>query len=120
MAFNALISNSDDHPRNHALIAPGNDWHLSPAYDLTPSPTVSQERRLAMQIGTLGVSATRNNLLSVARRFDFSAEQATAEIDRIKDCVRTHWEREVRRHGGTEADVKAIAPAFDYPGFEYG
>ncbi len=119
MAFNALISNSDDHPRNHALIAPGSDWLLSPAYDLTPSPTVSQERRLAMQIGSHGVAATRKNLLSVARRFDFSAEEATAEIDRIQDCVQRHWEQEVRKHGGTEADVAAVAPAFDYPGFEY-
>lgn len=120
MAFNALISNSDDHPRNHALIAPGSDWQLSPAYDLTPSPTVSQERRLAMQIGALGVSATRKNLLSVARRFDFSAEEASAEIDRIQDCVRSHWEEEVREHGGTDVDVAAVAPAFSYPGFEYG
>lgn len=31
MAFNALISNSDDHPRNHAFIALTDDWRLSPA-----------------------------------------------------------------------------------------
>ena len=36
MCFNALISNTDDHPRNHALIAKDKDWKLSPAYDLTP------------------------------------------------------------------------------------
>lgn len=119
MAFNALISNADDHPRNHALLAPARDWHLSPAYDLTPSPGVSQERRLAMQIGEKGVAATRTNLLSVARRFDFTVEEATAEIDRIKDCVRTHWEAEVRKYGGTDAEVATIASAFDYPGFEY-
>jgi hypothetical protein len=32
MTFNALTSNNDDHPRNHAMIAPGNAWQLSPAY----------------------------------------------------------------------------------------
>ena len=119
IVFNALISNSDDHPRNHALIAPSADWHLSPAYDLTPSPTVSQERRLAMQIGERGVSATRANLLSAARRFDLTREQATTEIDRLKDFVLTHWERVVREEGAVNADVAAIASAFDYPGFEY-
>lgn len=36
MCFNALISNTDDHPRNHAIIAKGQDWQLSPGYDLTP------------------------------------------------------------------------------------
>ena len=34
MCFNAAISNTDDHPRNHAVIARGRQWRLSPAYDL--------------------------------------------------------------------------------------
>ena len=45
MCFNALISNADDHPRNHAIIARDRDWKLSPAYDLTPTPLTSQDRR---------------------------------------------------------------------------
>ncbi len=119
IAFNALISNADDHPRNHALIAPGAKWRLSPAYDLTPTPSSSQERRLAMTIGLHGVAATRVNLLSAAGRFALSEEAANAEIDRIKTVIATHWESEVRAAGGSEADVRAVAPAFDYPGFEY-
>ena len=55
MVFNALISNTDDHPRNHAAIAKARDWQLSPAYDLTPSMPVSLERRdLAMSCGDFG------------------------------------------------------------------
>jgi len=45
MTFNALISNIDDHPRNHAIIAKDRSWKLSPAYDLTPSPVIAQDRR---------------------------------------------------------------------------
>jgi len=45
MCFDALISSIDDHPRNHAVIAPDRDWRLSPAYDMTPSSPVSIERR---------------------------------------------------------------------------
>lgn len=48
--FNALISNNDDHPRNHAVVAAGEDWRLAPAYDLTPSPQHgSQERDHPME-----------------------------------------------------------------------
>ncbi|MDE0450117.1 MAG: type II toxin-antitoxin system HipA family toxin [Spirochaetaceae bacterium] len=36
ICFNAAVSNLDDHPRNHALLARGRQWRLSPAYDLTP------------------------------------------------------------------------------------
>jgi hypothetical protein len=57
MCFNALISNIDDHPRNHAIIAHSRTWGLSPAYDLTPSTPVSLERRdLAMACGDRGGS----------------------------------------------------------------
>jgi serine/threonine-protein kinase HipA len=53
--FNALISNTDDHPRNHALMAPFGEWRLSPTYDLTPFPAVSVERRdLALTLGDIG------------------------------------------------------------------
>ena len=55
MCFNALISNIDDHPRNHAVIAREHDWRLSPAYDLTPFTPISIERRdLAMICGDGG------------------------------------------------------------------
>lgn len=40
MCFNALISNIDDHPRNHAILAKDHNWRLSPAYDLIPGPLV--------------------------------------------------------------------------------
>lgn len=35
--FNMLVSNTDDHLRNHGFILePGRGWHLSPAYDMNP------------------------------------------------------------------------------------
>ncbi len=40
MAFSILISNTDDHPRNHGFLWAGSaGWRLSPAYDLNPAPT---------------------------------------------------------------------------------
>lgn len=78
MTFNALISNTDDHPRNHALIALDDDFHLSPAYDLIPFPLVSMERRdLALTIGDLGRYANAGNLVSQAARFLLEREAAT-------------------------------------------
>lgn len=52
MTFNALVSNTDDHPRNHAVIAHDQNFRLSPAYDLVPFPLASVERRdLALTAG---------------------------------------------------------------------
>jgi len=120
MAFNALVSNIDDHPRNHAVIAPGRDWRLSPAYDLTPSPSLSVEARdLALVCGVEGRVARRSNLVSQSGRFGLTEEEAGNIIDGIRDVVATRWEGEVRRYGGTDRDIELIIPAFLYPGFEY-
>ena len=77
MCFNALITNGDDHPRNHALIAKERDWGLSPAYDLTPSPLIAQEHRdLAMDCGDMGRFANARNLLSQHARFLLEKDEA--------------------------------------------
>jgi serine/threonine-protein kinase HipA len=120
VVFNALISNLDDHPRNHALIAPGRAWRLAPAYDLTPTPTVAIERRdLALECGPYGRMARRDNVLGAAPRFGLEPDAAGAIIDELKQTVQQHWRDEVLRLGGTEGDCKVIEPAFAYPGFEY-
>ncbi len=118
MVFNALISNTDDHPRNHALIAPSPEWDLSPAYDLTPNPLTSEEKRhLAMIAGKFGRYANRHNLLSGHARFKLSREEAVALVDSMQIVVRQRWRAVMRQHGVSEAECDRLAPAFDYPGF---
>lgn len=118
MVFNALISNTDDHPRNHAVIAPQDAWQLSPAYDLTPMPEVSMERRdLAMTIGDLGRRASARNLLSQCARFLLTPEEARRIVDEMEQVVRARWYPVARREGVSERDCAAISPAFAYEGF---
>ena len=118
MCFNPLISNSDDHPRNHALIAPNLDWTLSPAYDLTPDPLINEERRdLALDCGDMGRYANARNLLSQSARFLLKPEEAKAIIDEMEEIVRNRWYEIARREGVTDKDCEKIARAFAYPGF---
>ena len=119
MVFNALISNTDDHPRNHGLIAPGRDFELAPAYDLTPNPMFSMERRdLALTAGRFNRYANRENLLSECERFRLDKSQAAALIDQMKQTVESRWHATLRSHGVTEKDCSTLARAFVYPGFE--
>ncbi len=116
--FNALISNTDDHPRNHALVAMEREWALSPAYDLTPTPHISLDRRdLAMVVGDAGRWANAQNLLSQAPRFLLTTEQAVTIINDVEARVRDGWYRVARRVGVTEHDCDAISGAFCYAGF---
>jgi serine/threonine-protein kinase HipA len=118
MCFNALISNLDDHPRNHAFIAFDKDWRFSPAYDLTPSPVVSQDRRdLAMECGDLGRFANEGNLLSQSARFLLEPEEAKKIVNEMKAQIESTWYSTVRGSGVSENDAEAIRGAFVYPGF---
>ena len=118
MCFNALISNIDDHPRNHAFIVKDHDWKLSPAYDLTPSTPVSLERRdLALSCGDLGRYAHAENLLSQSPRFYLGREAAQAIITDMENCIGGTWHETARREGVTEQDCERIKGAFVYPGF---
>ena len=118
IVFNALISNIDDHPRNHALIAPERSWMLSPAYDLTPAPMVSLDRRnLAMECGNQGRFANETNIISEHGRFLLDREEAEKIIAEMKEQVSKTWEESVLASGASQRDVEAIRSAFVYPGF---
>jgi serine/threonine-protein kinase HipA len=117
ICFNALISNTDDHPRNHALIAWTTDWRLSPAYDLTPDTPISLDRRdLALDCGDYGRYAHADNLLSQSPRFYLERSDAKGVIAAMEDQVRATWHETARRAGVTERDCAKIAGAFVYPG----
>jgi serine/threonine-protein kinase HipA len=120
MCFNALISNTDDHPRNHAVVAKDRSWRLSPAYDLTPSTPVSIEHRdLAMAIGDFGRYASAQNLLSQSRRFLLGEAEAKKIVTEMKATVAKTWYTVARAEGVTLSDCKKINDAFIYPGFSF-
>lgn len=120
MVFNALISNIDDHPRNHAVIAKEREWKLSPAYDLTPSPVIAQDHRdLAMEIGDQGRFANAKNLLSQHTRFLLEEAEAKAIVSDMTEKVRVTWYDVIRAQGVTERDAETIKGAFVYEGFSF-
>ena len=119
MVFNALIANSDDHPRNHAMIADEKGWRLSPAYDLTPTPQISPfDRSLAMAIGDNGRAATAANLLSRTEVFGLSRDKATDLIRRMRELIRREWYGVCRSAGVSDGDCDFISSAFNQEGFD--
>ena len=120
MCFNALISNIDDHPRNHAVIAREHDWRLSPAYDLTPFTPISIERRdLAMICGDGRRRANATNLLSQSSRFLLEKDTAARLLDDMQEQITSTWRDTARRAGVSETDCDKISGAFVYEGFFY-
>ena len=120
MCFNVLISNIDDHRRNHAVIAAEYDWQLSPAYDLTPFTPVSIERRdLALICGDAGRRANATNLLSQSNRFLLEKDGAARLLDDLQKQIKSTWHETARQAGVSEPDCEKISSAFVHEGFLY-
>jgi len=118
ICFNALISNLDDHPRNHAFIAKERSWKLSPAYDITPSVPVGLERRdLALECGDQGRYANAKNILSQHSRFLLERSEAEMIVNDLKAQVHATWYATMRASGVSEKDTETLSGAFVYPGF---
>ena len=123
ICFNAAVSNIDDHPRNHALLARSTSWQLSPAYDLTPAPLQAEIRRdLAMACGLMEGSpsrwANRRAILAGAGRFLLKPAEAEAILTRIFTAVATSWEATLREASVSPGDCQRLSRAFLYPGLE--
>jgi len=115
MVFNAMVTNNDDHPRNHALLQRNGQWRLSPAYDILPVPMISLERRdLALEAGSFGRVASFYNLVSRPEVFGLSRNQAIDELGRIRRVV-LDWRNLFQKHGVSAKDIEimeqAILPA---------
>lgn len=91
MVFNILVSNDDDHLRNHAFLfdAAGAGWRLSPLYDVVPRPQVAQERMLHLGVGPRGRLATLDNAMAGAGRFGLLPPDAARIADRVTRVVRS-------------------------------
>ncbi len=120
MVFNALVSNSDDHPRNHAMLCWREEaWLLSPLFDVVPGGhPASFERELALTVGRFGRSARRANLLSEAGTFGLAPTEADALITQMKGQVSARWEECFRQFGAIQSDLDAVRHALVPDAFE--
>jgi serine/threonine-protein kinase HipA len=96
MVFNILVTNDDDHLRNHGLLwdPEARGWVLSPLYDVVPRPTHASERFLHLGIGPQGRLATLANAMGWAARFGLTRDKALVTVDRVWRAVR-EWKGEV-------------------------
>jgi len=114
VTFNVLVSNVDDHLRNHGFLWAGRDgWVLSPAYDLNPTPTDVKARILTTNIdldeGTCSVGLLEN----AAEFFGLSLKQARATIREVAEVTRM-WQAVAQEVGARRAEIARMASAFEH------
>lgn len=111
IAFTILISNTDDHFRNHGFLWSGKKgWRLSPAYDLNPTP--NSPRILSTRIDYDDATASIGLLLSVAEFF-VSLKEAERIINECRGIV-SQWKSYAYKRGAPDSEIKKIQSAFQH------
>jgi serine/threonine-protein kinase HipA len=114
VAFNVLISNVDDHLRNHGFLWLGKaGWSLSPAYDLNPIPTDLKARVLTTNIDLNEGTCSIDLLEDAAEYFSLGLAAARSIIKEVATVTAT-WRRVAREVGAKSAEITRMASAFEH------
>lgn len=110
IAFSMLVSNTDDHLRNHGLLRVATDgWYLSPAFDINPTP---HARSFATTLAG-DDSGNIDVLMECRQEFRLSEKQAVQILGEVSAAV-SSWRGVARKHGLTGQDIKFMADAFEH------
>jgi serine/threonine-protein kinase HipA len=114
IVFNVLISNVDDHLRNHAFLYSGlSGWRLAPAYDLNPTPTDIKPRILSTAIDLIDPSASLDLAISVAHYFDLENLQAKKMIKEVGSSTAL-WRKEAAKLKMKKGEIDRMSSAFEH------
>ncbi len=109
IVFNLLVSNTDDHLRNHGFIlVPGKGWRLSEAYDMNPVP---KSHGLKLNISEADNAMDLDLVRSVAPYFRVDAKTATEIIERSSAIVK-QWSKIAVGLGVSAREQERMAAAF--------
>jgi serine/threonine-protein kinase HipA len=113
IAFSILISNFDDHLRNHGFLRTSSaGWALSPAFDINPDPRPG-ERHLSTAIDFDETAARLDLLLEVAPEFRLEPAGALEAIGEISEAT-SRWRDAASAFQLADAELEQMAPAFEH------
>ncbi len=90
MVFNMLISNTDDHLRNHGFLLTRQGWRLSPLYDVNPTP-FGRELSLSTDYENHEISA--DAAVEVAELFGVSKSVAGQNLADMATIISENWKK---------------------------
>ena len=113
MVFNILISNTDDHLRNHGYLREPGGWRLAPAYDLNPMPVDIKPRHHALTLDETDDASSLDTALSVVGYFGLKLAEAKVIAAEVGAAVLA-WREVATEQGLNSAQIDRMASAFEH------
>jgi serine/threonine-protein kinase HipA len=113
IVFNILVSNTDDHLRNHGLLRTRAGWSLAPAFDLNPMPVDVRPRVHALAIDEVDPTSSIELAMSVTPSFGLASKAAKQIVREVEKATRG-WKTAATKHGLSNAQIDRMASAFEH------
>lgn len=114
VAFTILVSNVDDHLRNHGFLYVGsNQWKLSPVFDVNPAPERFRELKTAIADPAVP-DASIELLLDQVFYFELKADVAATLVGTMAGTIADNWQALAVESGMTKAERDVFVPAFHH------
>ncbi len=112
IVFTIMISNTDDHLRNHGFLYEyQKGWRLSPIYDINPTPLEIKPPILTTAIDFNDTTASIEIALSVANEFRLKKAAAVTIIKEVARAVKT-WRKTATTFGISKQECDWMSSAF--------
>ena len=108
IVFNILVSNRDDHLRNHGFILSADGWRLAPAYDLNPNIERTHHQ---LAIDSSDPTPDVELAMSTAEFYGLNGAQAGLILHRVRTAV-SQWRAIAASHRLSRAEIELVAQAF--------
>jgi serine/threonine-protein kinase HipA len=113
ICFTILISNTDDHLRNHGFLHErAESWRLSPAFDMNPNPAPGP-KELSTAVDFNDFHASIDTLMGIAEYFRMDAREAADVLAQVTSAV-GHWRTTAISQGLPQAEIEKMEPAFEH------
>ncbi len=113
VVFNILVSNTDDHLRNHAFLWRGRGWRLSPAYDMNPTPIDVRPRIHQLAINDDNPHASLETAFAVAPRYGLTLAAAREMAAEVGAAVAS-WRKAAAELKIIKDQIDRMSSAFDH------
>jgi serine/threonine-protein kinase HipA len=117
MVFNILVSNTDDHLRNHGFLLDAAGWRLAPAYDMNPAPADVGGRIHVLAINEQDRTGSLDLALSVADYFGLAQQEARAIAGEVATAV-ARWSKVAAAHKIPRSEIDRLSSAFAHRDLE--
>lgn len=115
LVFTVLVTNTDNHLRNHAFtrIASLDCWSLAPAYDINPTPRTIKPRILTLPIAANEPTASLEVALSAHAHFGLSLKEAKRVAKQVSRTT-ANWRSYAKAVGIGAGDMAFMETAFEH------